>query len=251
VFLGVLVIDGNEASARYLAHSLKQKGYGVRICTTARTGFDKACEMMPDCIVCAIDLPDIDGLWVCRRIRMESSDVARTPILFLSDGSDKALRVQALHVGGDAVLDRPVMNEEIVAQVTALVSIARRFKRERDDTPTSTRFAATFRGDLGNFPLSSILMMLEMERRTGTLEVVAKSGKHGVLTLAVGLFVAAEIGNKEAPPVDVLREMLTWRSGRFAFRPCDPAGLPPARGSIGAIVLEAMRLEDEGRNVAG
>jgi len=215
-----------------------------------------ACEMAPDCIVCTVDLPDIDGFWVCRRIRTEASDVAKTPLLFLSDESDRTLRIQGLRVGGDTVLDSVATNDEIVAQVTALIGSRERWQldfagEEPTITSTPASSSAAFRGDLANFPLTSILMMLEMERRTGTLEVIATSGKRGVLTLSTGLFIATEMDGKPAPPLDVLREVLSWRTGRFAFCMHNPAAVSEAtsgRPSIGALVLEAMRLEDEKKN---
>jgi len=57
------------------------------------------------------------------------------------------------------------------------------------------------------------------------------------------------MAGESRPALEVLREVLAWRTGRFAFRPRDAGSIPPPRGSVGALVLEAMRLEDE-RNAA-
>jgi hypothetical protein len=88
-----------------------------------------------------------------------------------------------------------------------------------------------------------------MERRTGSLEVVSGDGQRAALVLSAGLFASTEVAGKTGTPLEVLREVLSWRTGRFAFRPRDAGNAPPARGSVGALVLEAMRLEDE-RNQA-
>jgi DNA-binding response OmpR family regulator len=250
VFRGrILVIDGDEWLGRLLARVLQEKAYATDFCDSARAGFQRACDTLPDAIASSVVLPDIDGFWVARRIRTEGGAVAKTPILLVGDIADKEARIQGLHVGADVVLERPVTNEEIVAQIDALVSMARRFK---PDGPTEDHsapsLAAAFRGDLSNFPLASVLMMLEMERRTGSLEVVS-SNKRATLVLNAGLFANTEIGGEQRPALEVLREVLSWRAGRFAFRPRDAGSLPPPRGSIGALVLEAMRLEDE-RNAA-
>jgi hypothetical protein len=63
--------------------------------------------------------------------------------------------------------------------------------------------------------------------------------------LATGLFANTEVDGQPRLPLETLREVLSWRSGRFAFRTREVGSLPPARGSVGALVLEAMRLEDE------
>ncbi len=245
----ILVIDGDEWLGRLLARALQEKGFTTDFCDEAQSGFQRACDTIPDGIVCSIVLPDIDGFWVARRIRTEVGPVSKTPLLLVGDIADKEARLQGLQVGADVLLERPVTNEELVAQIDALVSMARRFRIDIPDDQSAPSLAAAFRGDLSNFPLASVLMMLEMERRTGSLEVVSSGGKRAMLVLSAGLFAATEISGESCPPLEVLREVLAWRSGRFAFRPRDAGSLPPARGSVGALVLEAMRLEDE-RNAA-
>lgn len=240
-----MVVDGDEWLGRMLARVLHEKGFATDFCDDARSGFQKTCETVPDCVVCSVVLPDIDGFWVARRIRTEPGAVSKTPILLVGDIADREARIQGLQVGADCLLERPVSNEEIVAQVDALVSMARRFHEKHDSEQSAPSLAAAFRGDLSNFPLASVLMMLEMERRTGSLEVVSSGGKRAMLVLSTGLFASTDIGGESRPPVEVLREVLSWRSGRFAFRPRDAGSLPPPRGSVGALVLEAMRLEDE------
>lgn len=248
----ILVIDGDEWMGPLLARVLEEKELTAEVCSEARTGFQRACASLPDAIVCSLDLPDIDGFWVARRIRTEGGAVAKTPFVLIGELADKEARIQGLQVGADVVLGRPITNDEIVAQVEALLSMARRSRpalSETSEEPSAPSLAAAFRGDLSTFPLASILMMLEMERRTGTLEVVAGTGVKAQLILSTGLFAHAEVGGGVRQPLDVLREVLSWRSGRFAFRPRDAGSLPPPRGSVGALVLEAMRLEDE-RNAA-
>ena len=242
----ILVIDGDEWLGRLLARVLQEKGFVADVCDDARGGFQKAVDTVPDCVVCSVVLPDIDGFWVVRRIRTEAGNVAKTPLLLVGDIADKEARVQGLQVGADVLLERPVSNEEIVAQVDALVAMARRFRSDQPEEHSATSIAAAFRGDLSNFPLASVLMMLEMERRTGTLEVVSSSGTRALLVLSTGLFANTEVAGEARSPLETLREVLTWRSGRFAFRPREVSSVPPAaRGSVAAVVLEAMRLEDE------
>jgi two-component system, OmpR family, response regulator len=244
----VLVIDSDEWLARVLVHSLEQRGYSVELCSEARAGFKKACESRFDCIVCSPELTDIDGTWVARRIRTEPGPVAKTPFLFVGEIADKDERIQGVHAGADVFLKRPISNEEVVAQVDALIAFARRMSGlgagEEGPASSSARSAA-IRGDLSMFPLASVLMMLEMERRSGLVEIVGSSGRRATLTLTEGLFASTAIGGEGKPALDVLREVLSWRAGRFAYiaRESPTTGTP--RASVGALVLEAMRLEDE------
>ena len=80
--------------------------------------------------------------------------------------------------------------------------------------------------------------------------MVSGSNTRALVVASTGLFANTELQGEPLPAIDVLREVLGWRTGRFAFRPRDVGSLPPPRGSIGALVLEVMRLEDERKNAA-
>ncbi|MBX3228397.1 MAG: response regulator [Labilithrix sp.] len=247
----VLVIDGDEWTSQLLVRGLREKGYTVDSCTEAMPGFRKACETIPDCIVLAPELPDIDGAWVARRVRTESGPISRVPILFVGELTEPTLRTQTLNVGADVFLSRPISNDEVIAQVGALLAMARRHGGgggEAEGQAPST--AAAIRGDLSAFPLASMLMMFEMERRSGQIEVTAQNGKRATITMNGGLFASTEIGGQQRPALETLREVLSWRAGRFSFATKESGALPAARASIGALVLEAMRLEDEEKEQA-
>ncbi len=242
------MIDGDEWTSSVLVRALREKGYVVDACGEAVAGFRKACEPpVPECIVLTPDLPDIDGAWVARKIRTEAGTLSKAPILFVGEVTDRSVRTQTLNVGADVFLARPISNDEIVAQIGALIAMAHRHAPDgRDDaSPPSMSGTAAIRGDLSAFPLASLLMMFEMERRSGLVEVVSSSGKRASLTLTAGLFASTESGGAQRPALEVLREVLSWRAGRFSFQPRESGMLPAPRASVGALVLEAMRLEDE------
>jgi CheY-like chemotaxis protein len=246
----IFVVEGDEWTSRLLTRALEEHTYVVERFAEARAAFQRACELVPDCIVSATELPDIDGFWLARRIRTESAAVSKTPIIFLGPEGDDDARTQALSVGGDVYLRRPVTNDAVIAQVGALVSMSRRLRGTMSDAPASASSMAAIRGDLSLFPLASILMMFEMERRSGTIDVVSSSGKRAVMLLVEGLFSNTEIAGVSKSALEVLREVLSWRAGRFSFSPRDATQLPAPRASVGALVLEAMRLEDE-KNTGG
>ncbi len=248
----VLLIEADGGVADRLAVTLRANGYVVEICADARSGFAAACAALPDCIVCNVELPDIDGFWVARRVRTEGSLVSSTPFLFVSDSDDEDARLQGLHVGADVYLSMPFSHEELEAQISALIDMARRLRVRRDSVSpepqsSTASHAVAFRGDLAQMPLASILMMLEMERRTGQLKVSSDSSQSAVFTLIGGTFVHSEMNGKEGRALDVLRDVLRWRAGKFAFIPRDLVQKSSPRVSIGEMLLTAMQLEDEER----
>jgi len=247
----VLIIEADEWLAAMLGKSLGDAGYEVEYATGAKEGFDRIRAVSPDCILCDVNLPDIDGFWVARRVRTEPTAVATTPFLFLTEQDDTEARLQGLHVGADLYLSKPLRNDEVVAQVGALIEMANRLKKQREgfssEGPASSRGSA-FQGDIAHVSISTILTLLELERRTGLLKIKAEDGRRAALELAEGTFIAVTVDGKPGEPTELLRVVLRWKKGSFAFKPDADKPLPKgARQSLGGLLLKAMQLEDEAR----
>jgi DNA-binding response OmpR family regulator len=91
--------------------------------------FLAACELaLPDLVVLDLNLPDTDGLTLCRELR--AWEATRTvPILMLTARAGEADRVTGLELGADDYLTKPFSLRELAARVAALV---RRVHWERD-----------------------------------------------------------------------------------------------------------------------
>jgi response regulator RpfG family c-di-GMP phosphodiesterase len=190
-------------------------------------------------------LPDIDGFWVARRLRAEAPDVASAPFLFLTDIDDPDARLQCLLVGADIFISKPIRHEEVVAQVGALIGMVQRLrKQESSAVPSRPEAAAALSGDISMLSVPTMLSMLEMERRTGTLEIKGES-RTAVFELVEGHIAGVRLGDKPRESVEALREVLKWTRGAFGFSPEEVEGGGRKLHSIGALLLEAMRREDE------
>ncbi|WP_245678090.1 response regulator [Chondromyces crocatus] len=241
----VLVIEDDEWVARLLATAIRDAGYEVAVRETAEDGLSAACALEPEAIVCDIDLPDHDGYWVARGVRMHPSRVSVTPFLFLSSLDDQESRLQGFHVGADVYMTKPFRVNEVVAQIGALVQMASRLRHRRESLlsiPPAVEQTA-IEGDLSQMSVATVLTVLEMERRTGLFEVTSKK-RRAHLELAEGTLARGTVGALRVPPLSVLRNMLAWRVGRFSFHPADVEP-PSERRTIAAYLLEATRLEDE------
>ena len=243
----VLIIEGDEWESTLLKKYMEEAGYTAEVATGAREGLEKARAQMPDCILCDAVLPDIDGFWVARRLRMEPNLVATIPLVLLASSDDQTSRWQGLTMGADTYVAKPYSAEEVTAQVAALVGMVERIRKTQQTlfeyTP-SVRVPDAFHGDIAQLSVSTALSILEMERRTGTLKVTSDHGQ-AVLELADGALLQASLAGRTRDPVSALREVLKWRKGRFSFQPKKTQGGKGARLSLGALMLEALRLEDE------
>jgi DNA-binding response OmpR family regulator len=241
----VLVIEDDEWVSRLLSGAIREAGYNVVACSAAKAGLETACAVEPDCIICDIDLPDEDGYWVARSVRTQASRVAVTPFLFLSALDDHESRLEGFHVGADVYMTKPFRVDEVVAQVGALVQMAARLRRRRDSflsSPSSD--GAAIEGDLDQMSIATVLTVLEMERRSGVFEVLSKK-RRAQLDIAGGFIVSGAVGGTSVSALAALRTMLGWHVGRFSFAPSPGHEPPGPQKSIGAFLIEAVRLEDE------
>lgn len=244
----VLVIEDDEWVQSLLASAIHIAGYDVAVSSTAKAGLETACSVQPDCIICDVDLPDHDGYWVARNVRTHPSRVSVTPFLFLSALDDQASRLEGFHVGADVYMTKPFRVDEVVAQVGALVQMASRLRVRRDSLlamPDSSESAGSaIEGDLSQMSIATVLTVLEMERRSGTFEVVSKK-RRAQLEIAAGYVVDGRIGGTRCSALTAMRTMLGWQVGRFSFVPSASREPPTARTTIGAFLIEAVRLDDE------
>jgi DNA-binding response OmpR family regulator len=244
----VLVIDDDEWVSGLLASAIHGAGYDVSVCSSARAGLETAISLQPDCIICDSELQDHDGYWVASNVRTHPSRVSVTPFLFLSTNDDQAARLEGFHVGADVYMTKPFRVDEVVAQVGALVQMAARLRVRRDSMiapPDSHQAGGTaIEGDLSQMSIATVLTILEMERRSGTFEVISKK-RRAQLELANGGVTDGTVGGTKVSALAAMRAMIGCTVGRFSFTPSGPREAPQSQKSIGAFLFEAVRLQDE------
>ncbi len=244
----VLIVEADEWLTTLISKFLSDAGYTTQVATSARSGFDEAVASQPDCLLCDVVLPDIDGFWVTRRVRADKSKLAGTPILLLSQREDHTARLEGLALGADVFLTPPFRYDEVIAQVDALLGMALRLRARRDsvhtDVPMSTTEAA-IHGDVTQITVPTFLTMLEMERRTGRVRVEARGKPNYMIEVVEGAIVQTQVGTAERDPIDVLREVVLLKKGKYTFEPLkiDSSQRPQRR--ISMLLIEAMRLNDE------
>ena len=121
----ILVVDDDLAVCRSIDRALRLEGYEVVTVATGHEALEAVAQNSPDALVLDLQLPDLDGLQVCRRIREAGDD---TPILMLTARHGIDDRVQGLDAGADDYLVKPFALEELLARLRAL--LRRRFEGE-------------------------------------------------------------------------------------------------------------------------
>src|SRR5262245_50583167 len=113
----VVVVDDEPNIADLVDLYLTREGYRVRKRMTGEAGLSAVRDHRPRLVVLDIGLPDIDGLEVCKRIRLTS----QVPVIFLTARDGEVDRVVGLELGGDDYLAKPFSPAELVARVKAVL----------------------------------------------------------------------------------------------------------------------------------
>ncbi len=126
----ILVVEDEASIASFVSLYLKNAGYTVKTAATGGEALLIAGSATPALIILDLNLPDIDGIEVCRRLR-KASDM---PIIMLTARDEDVDKIIGLEVGADDYLTKPFNPRELVARVK---SVLRRATPDRKDLETA------------------------------------------------------------------------------------------------------------------
>lgn len=112
----ILIIEDEIAMIRLLELELSYEGYEITIAGDGLLGTDKALNENFDFILLDLNLPGINGIEVCKRIRA----VKQTPIIMLTARDTISDRVRGLDTGADDYVPKPFAIEELLARMRSL-----------------------------------------------------------------------------------------------------------------------------------
>jgi len=113
----VLVVEDDQPLVRIMTKSLESNGFEVTSAFDGEDGLRAARDDRPDAIVLDLQLPRLNGVDLCRRLRSEGNAV---PILMLTARSTVPDRIGGLDAGADDYLVKPFSLGELAARLRAL-----------------------------------------------------------------------------------------------------------------------------------
>jgi DNA-binding response OmpR family regulator len=126
VKMRILIIEDEIDLADALARGLRQIGYAIDIAVNGMAGWDLGQVNDYDLLILDLNLPELDGLEVCQRLRAVKPNLL---ILILTARSELDDKIMGLDMGADDYLIKPFHFEELAARIRALL---RRDLRVRD-----------------------------------------------------------------------------------------------------------------------
>lgn len=114
----VLLVDDHAAIRRTVAAGLELEGFSVVAASGGRAALEAAARIHPAVVLLDLNMPDLDGLEVLRRLRDGGDQV---PVCVLSARDEVDERVRGLQAGADDYIVKPFAMQEVVARVQALL----------------------------------------------------------------------------------------------------------------------------------
>lgn len=112
-----LVVDDDLALADVISFTMRRAGYEVVVAYDGLAALEKWQVETPEVIILDLNLPGLDGLRVCQRIRAQDE----TPIIILSVRGEEDDIIEGLRLGADDYMVKPFSPRQLVARVEAVL----------------------------------------------------------------------------------------------------------------------------------
>jgi uncharacterized protein (TIGR02266 family) len=233
----VLLAEDEALMAQMAMDMLSELPLQILVARDGKEALEQAVEALPDLILLDAMMPEMDGFQVAAALK-ENPATHDIPIIFMTARTRIEDKVRGLDLGAEDYLVKPIRREELLARVR---NVLRRTESRRATAPVET---SLMRGRLDAMSLPNIVQMIEMERRSGTLNLSAE-GRQGQILFREGQILGAVQGPRRGDPA--VYALCTWPRGEFAFRLATSEVSPDLKTSRSnqSLMMEGARRLDE------
>ena len=125
----VLIVDDEPNIVQLVRITLEDSRVQVLEAADGTTALDRAAAFRPDLVLLDIDLPDVSGLEVCRRLK-EDADLAKMKIVMLTAAAQREDIARGLAAGADEYLTKPFSPVRLLSLVEQLMPRTIRWRPE-------------------------------------------------------------------------------------------------------------------------
>jgi two-component system, OmpR family, alkaline phosphatase synthesis response regulator PhoP len=116
----IVIIDNEPNSVKSLVSILNQEGYRTLTAQNCSTGLKLVCRELPTLVILDLVLPDHDGFFVLKHIRMYQQ-TRSIPIIILTGRNEEIDLILGLELGADAYMTQPFSPRELKARIKAVL----------------------------------------------------------------------------------------------------------------------------------
>jgi CheY-like chemotaxis protein len=218
----LLIVDDDEVQARALVRAFSRLRPDLTL-LTAKSGAEATrlmAERAVDLVLTDLQMPEMDGFELVAWILSHCPEVA---VFTMSAFGTEQTASRLDSLGGIEYFTKPLDLKSALSRLTDAID-------------------QSVRGHVQNVSLASFLQLMEMERKTCSLTIRCED-KAGVLVVRKGQLIDARSGDLSGE--DAAISIIAWPNSSITISRHGEFGSPTIQKSLGFIVMEAMRVQDE------
>ena len=114
----ILIVEDDRHIVTLVSYILGREGYQVQVARDGVEGLDIARDFRPDLVVLDLNMPRMDGVEMCRRLKAEQNPV----VIFLTVHTERTAMARGYRAGADDYMVKPFELEELVQRVKTLLA---------------------------------------------------------------------------------------------------------------------------------
>lgn len=235
----ILMVDDEVDYLTLLKLKLVNEGFDVVATDNGVEAMRLMALEKPDLAVVDVIMPGLDGLSLFRKMRKEKSPLAEIPVVFLTAKEDTALKVEALYLGAEDYLVKPVDLKELAARIR---NIIRRDSRQRKGAVGASTGVI---GDLRNLGIPDIVQTLHLGLKTACVTLKDSRGKEGRIYFENGRIRHCEAGSLSGE--EAFYKLLNLQEGPFVIAHGQTTQHRTIAMDEMQLMMEGLRRMDEGK----
>jgi DNA-binding response OmpR family regulator len=267
--LRVLVVDDDPWSQQVVSSQLIESDFRVDCASDGWEALILAGRARPDLVLIEVHLPTTDAWTVAEQLRSKRA-MADIPIVFMADESPGLRPGRSFRPTTDQLVIKPFSLSQLHDAVRKALGRAARGPGHTGSTKTIVEVPSAahpfapiakgpspseswemeglqpaLRGSIASFGLSSLLMVIELERMSGMVTLQGPIGT-GRLAIREGHVIRARVDSRESTRgAHAVYDMLQWAKGTFEFESGNVAGEDEIERSTSFLLMEGARMADE------
>lgn len=239
----ILVVDGDQWIHGLVKSALRDEDYTISTAGDGIIALAKALRDPPELVISDVCMRGMSGWRLVRTLRAHRR-IAGTAFMFLTDMVSTESRRHGFRLGADDYVQKPFHPGELALRVANVLRRARAQGRPKPEGPAELR---GFSGAIEDISLASLLVLLEMERKTGMLVLSRRgSSERCRIFLRDGRIIAAFLDSDPTRRhAELLYSILNWSAGAFAFKSLPVEMTDEVRATTTHLLIEATRQLDE------
>lgn len=115
----VLIVDDSKFQRSFITRALEEEGHEVLPAENGEMGLDMFGKNNPDCILCDLNMPEMDGYELIRKVREKDKNI---PIIIVSSDTQELTHNKCMELGATELINKPFKKENLLKMIARVVS---------------------------------------------------------------------------------------------------------------------------------